>query len=64
MARAASGVPQGSVLGIILFVIFFYDLTDNLKIDYLLYADDVDDVPNDQRIGSKCSTLPKVNTSP
>ncbi len=41
MAEAASGVPQGSVLGPILFVIHVDDLTDNLTIDHLLYADDV-----------------------
>ncbi len=39
MAEAASGVPQGSVLGPILFEI--YDLSDNLTKDHLLYADDV-----------------------
>ncbi len=40
-AEAASGVPQGSVLGPILFVIYVNDLTDNLTIDHLPYADDV-----------------------
>ncbi len=37
----ANGVPQVSVLVPILFVIYVNDLTDNLTIDHLLYADDV-----------------------
>ncbi len=41
VAEAVSGVPQGSVLGPILFVIYVNDLSDNLTIDHLLYADDV-----------------------
>ncbi len=41
MAEAISGVPQGSVIGPTLFVIYVNDLTDRLSADRLLYADDV-----------------------
>ena len=36
----ASGIPQGSVLGHLLFVIFINDLPDQVKSDMFLFADD------------------------
>ncbi len=41
MAEAISGVPQDSVIGPILFVIYVNGLPDHLSADSLLYGDDV-----------------------
>ncbi len=41
IAEAICGVPQGSVIGPILFVIYVNDLPDRLSADSLLYVDDV-----------------------
>ncbi len=40
MAEAISGIPQGSAIGPIFFVIYVNDLPDHLSADSPLYADD------------------------
>ena len=39
-ADVSSGIPQGSVLGAILFVIYINDLPNKIKSDIYMFADD------------------------
>jgi hypothetical protein len=39
-AQVTSGVPQGTVLGPLLFLLYVNDLPDNLKSSIRLFADD------------------------
>lgn len=40
VGHVTSGIPQGSILGPLLFVLFINDLPDGVKSDLLMFADD------------------------